>query len=947
MKLISLDLENIKSYKKEHIDFKEGINCILGLNGSGKSTIIESIGFALFNYSSKSTSELLRYNETKGYIIIEFEGTDDKVYIIKRTIKPASSTIQIIDKESKQVLYDTVSDVYSFVQKNLNIPKEKSLSKLFEEIIAVPQGTFVSAFLETPKKRKDNFDKLFDLDIYKDLANSMKTLNDTIEKEHLYPLVNNKERLSGELHNYDDNVRELEDLDIYIKENTTTLMQINEEKAKKESIKKELDNYKQELEKSNKQFNDYKQKIDLTKTQLNNVNEQVKESEIAHNALLTNQYGYNTYLSASNKIKELENELEEYNLLNSKYQSNLKEIDINNVKIDSLNEQIKEKKKELGIQKQNEIDANKDISNYYKIETELAPRLKELREHLEEETKKESQRDHAYKSSIEKLNNYQNSLMAYVKVDENDIQNQINEINNQLKTISEYKKVINEKNILISQEQKENEIFLANKEYMSGGICPILHSKCLNVNNSSFTDEINKKIEENNNLIYKLNEEKNKMIPLVNEEEDLQRKLPALEISKHNAQNNKERFDAIIKEIKTDYAIDIDDNNYLDTLSILIFDLEKKEREYENIYLTELNDEIININSKIASAKSHRSISEKNLELYNNNISRYTDDINNNNLEIIKLNNQNLKLEDENKSLVLKLKIYENAEIEIKEQKQLIAKFEEAYNTYLVNKKHSDELEELRAKQNDLSNEIIALNEQISIISNNIDILSSKFNDSDYQEIIKSINGIELKEASIKAEMEVKQDNYNKIKTIIEILNEKRKELENISKQIDMFNGLINKVKIYREVFTNMPGYLSEQIRNYISITASILYQKISSENVRIEMTEDYEVQLIDLADNRKVKSIKQLSGGEQMSVAIAVRLAMLKQITNLDIYFLDEPTINLDYDRRTHVGEVVKDISRELSQLFVISHDDTFDNITDNVIKLSKVNNESILNES
>ena len=80
------------------------------------------------------------------------------------------------------------------------------------------------------------------------------------------------------------------------------------------------------------------------------------------------------------------------------------------------------------------------------------------------------------------------------------------------------------------------------------------------------------------------------------------------------------------------------------------------------------------------------------------------------------------------------------------------------------------------------------------------------------------------------------------------------------------------------------------------------------------------------------------------MSVAISIRLAMLKQMSNVDFYFMDEPTINLDTDRRMMVAEVVKDISNELKQLYVISHDDTFETITDNTIKIIKNNNISII---
>ena len=112
-------------------------------------------------------------------ISLLFEGNDNKLYRINKTIRPKAATIKIIDCENNQVLQETISDVYVFVKKVLNIPKEKNLPKLFEEIIAVPQGTFVNAFLETSKSRKENFDKLFELDIYKeDLANFFPLIKD-------------------------------------------------------------------------------------------------------------------------------------------------------------------------------------------------------------------------------------------------------------------------------------------------------------------------------------------------------------------------------------------------------------------------------------------------------------------------------------------------------------------------------------------------------------------------------------------------------------------------------------------------------------------------------------------------------------------------------------------------------------------------------------------------
>ena len=45
-----IELTNIKAYEHKVIEFSDGVNFISGKNGAGKTTIIESIGYALFGY---------------------------------------------------------------------------------------------------------------------------------------------------------------------------------------------------------------------------------------------------------------------------------------------------------------------------------------------------------------------------------------------------------------------------------------------------------------------------------------------------------------------------------------------------------------------------------------------------------------------------------------------------------------------------------------------------------------------------------------------------------------------------------------------------------------------------------------------------------------------------------------------------------------------------------
>ncbi len=86
----------------------------------------------------------------------------------------------------------------------------------------------------------------------------------------------------------------------------------------------------------------------------------------------------------------------------------------------------------------------------------------------------------------------------------------------------------------------------------------------------------------------------------------------------------------------------------------------------------------------------------------------------------------------------------------------------------------------------------------------------------------------------------------------------------------------------------------------------------------------------------------KQLSGGEKMTAAIAIRMALLSQMTsNLRLLFLDEPTANMDDARRNQLAEQITRLEG-LNQLFVITHDDAFERSAHHVLQVFKNNDVS-----
>ncbi|RLG28000.1 DNA repair protein, partial [Methanosarcinales archaeon] len=86
MMLTELRLKNVKSYRDATIEFKPGINGITGENGHGKTTILEAIGYALFDYLPYPERNFIRHDTQSGSVELDFLSDDEIIYTITRKI---------------------------------------------------------------------------------------------------------------------------------------------------------------------------------------------------------------------------------------------------------------------------------------------------------------------------------------------------------------------------------------------------------------------------------------------------------------------------------------------------------------------------------------------------------------------------------------------------------------------------------------------------------------------------------------------------------------------------------------------------------------------------------------------------------------------------------------------------------------------------------------------
>ncbi|HEX8494940.1 MAG TPA: SMC family ATPase [Pyrinomonadaceae bacterium] len=126
-----------------------------------------------------------------------------------------------------------------------------------------------------------------------------------------------------------------------------------------------------------------------------------------------------------------------------------------------------------------------------------------------------------------------------------------------------------------------------------------------------------------------------------------------------------------------------------------------------------------------------------------------------------------------------------------------------------------------------------------------------------------------------------------------------------------------------------------------ISIEANQLFREITGEAGRaLRWSRDYEIMLEEEGHER---SFQNLSGGEQMAAALSIRLALLKQLSDIRLAFFDEPTVNMDAERRERLAQQIGQI-RHFDQLFVISHDDTFEENVDHIIHVKRETENAVM---
>ncbi len=914
-------LENYRSHSNTTVDFSKGVNLILGKNGKGKTSILEAISSVMFNTKDRSGKEtgknFIKFGEKSGKIEIEFTANDGRDYIFKTEFFKA--------KPKKQTLTDVNGlDCEGDIQENLEelCGIKKGFEETYENIVIAKQNEFINIFKAKPKDREEIFNKIFNTQIYKEMY-------DSFLKEATDKYIKQIDYLSKDIDSLKENMENKEEISKLLKDEETLKEKLNMDFSKTTEISTKLSNEIKDYETTEINLKNLISNIQDEEEKLKKYSNLLKENIIeakkakkAKTVVEENKKSYFEYLEVEKKLKDFReiyaNLLQEQKL-NIQYQNNMEKLELSNkslkADITNLEESISknsEKKeileKDIITLKNKEESLNSKLKEYTSLLTQLEDLEKSKKKSLDKQLEKKTEIN-----ILEKDLSSKKDLFSSIDIEE--IEKQLSNF----KDLEKELKSLEEQKIIFGTEV--NTLKNASNE-LSSKICPYLKENCENLKDKEADDyfsskisikteaieDLKKKIEEKSLILaekFAFEEKKKQYF-------ELDKTIKNLELSLKTEEVNLKEIEVNIKSLDISIQQLIENHKFQDSTSLKEH---KKglEVELKNLNLDEKKENLKNL--------------IESLEIEKEKILRNQSSIENNLKEI---NEYSKKIKtDTDKNI-------ENIESEITIFENKLTDLKNPYNEYIKNNVLAKDLENLllkvgksikevyslRLNKNSLKEKVFNLEDKIKNIK--IDELREKYDilKEELNEIIKKLGS-----------SQEKIENYKKILEKITSQEEKEKKLLNELKKLE---DKSNRANLIRNEVGKMGRAISKYMLSGISNIASLNFNKITGRTERIEWSnEEKDKYVLYLVGQERKIAFEQLSGGEQVSVAIAIRGTMTEYFTNSRFMILDEPTNNLDTERKKLLAEYMGEILKNLDQSIIVTHDDTFREMAEKIIEL------------
>lgn len=368
-----VELKNWKSHHETRMEFSGGVNALVGTMGSGKSSVLEAVVFALYGTTPKLNSRELKLDDVirrspdpadEAEVRVDFT-VEGKNYSVSRRIERGSGTERSeLREDGELVEAPSTQEVTEQVEKVLGMDFKSFTRAVYSE------QNHLDLFLEMrPGDRKERIDELLELDRFEDARKTAVKVENRLEDQ------------------YESRQQELEELEEELEdaEGKKLEQEVEEAEQELEELEEELDELEERLESEQEKREELEQRkerfeeLDQKKTRLETRRETVEE-RLEEKLEAVEEIG-----DAEKRLEEARDKVERLEEMHDRIAELEKEL-----------EHLEEREEEL---QETEEQLEEQLEKYGKRE-EVEEELEQVKQELEE-VKKSGNQSHARRKELE------------------------------------------------------------------------------------------------------------------------------------------------------------------------------------------------------------------------------------------------------------------------------------------------------------------------------------------------------------------------------------------------------------------------------------------------------------------------------------------------------------------------------------------------------------------
>ncbi|HNG29559.1 MAG TPA: SMC family ATPase [Blastocatellia bacterium] len=1012
MLITKVELKNIKNHVEAEFTFQPGVIAICGPNGSGKTTILEAIAWALFDHLDYKRDDFVKRGAKRGQVAVSFvSDLDEREYVVTRD---TGTGYHVYDPATKTRLLEQKKDVLPWLRQHLRVEADADLAALFKSTIGVPQGAFTYDFTLSAGNRKTVFDQILKVEEYRQASDN---LRDTVR--HIEGRIAEADKklaaAEGELKIYDETKREHDDTVARVRQLESESLQAVEVREQAAGIVAKFDELQRRLETQRNVIERLRVKLEVTKGALISSRESLEQARKAAEIAAAAQAGYETYLAASARLVELERRREtrdalrkrqmsvEHELIEARSAAKMAEQRLaevagareelaqlaGRIEAQAAAErgiaELRERRGELQSLQQSLAGFDRELEKLRARHAELSRQIEaavaltekaSLAEPLENERKRLdaeiSEKELAIgnfklkRGHLESLQKEQARLAAELERNSREAA--------RLETLSATARKLAE---VETRQQRETERLaglraeIDRDETMiraleTGGVCPLLTEKCLNLQPGESLDGRFRtgldarrgEIQELTKLLTALAKElkqsraaaaetarlphlQTELARLASEIETRQKQIADIEAeTSFGASLN----DGDVKQLKTQRTAlekqlrEARDAQRLagqaevlkNELAAIQKEGESKRAERDGIArrIAEIGD----IENRIAEAE--KALAELNdprsrAAALDRIIRREAEWLG----EAVRAAQTIGEVNSQLEQVKTELLVFASLDGDLAAAAQSRAVSESDYHAFIQNQTTAGTLETRRQELLRTETEVAETDAALSVAVAEQTQLEKSYDAEAHRRAQFDLNQWRERATQLSTQLEHARQQLDRLARQLARLEAVREQMREHLTAREKAQRLRETADFIRDTLQKAAPYITEMLLHSISAEANQLFREISGRyDVSLRWARDYE---ITLEEEGRERPFLNLSGGEQMAAALSVRLALLKELSEINLAFFDEPTTNMDEERRRNLAQQIGRI-KNFHQLFVISHDDSFEGFTDQVVTLA-----------